>query len=215
VSAPGDALPGWYGKIPALGDFASRRLPPDFVQPWDAWLQQAMRAGRAALDEAWQAAYLNCPVWRFGLLPGVCGRTGWAGIMLPSVDKVGRYFPLTVAVALAPQPAMLAAVFAAHDWFGAIEQAALASLRLDATLDEFERALAAAPYRAAPAAAAASEAAACARHALSGAATGKSLWWRGEAGAGAAVLECAGLPPPGRFALLLTGPGPASRPGPG
>ena len=29
---------GWYGKLPASGDFATRRLPPSFIEPWDAWL---------------------------------------------------------------------------------------------------------------------------------------------------------------------------------
>ena len=28
-------IPGWYGKIPSLGDFASRRLPQSFVAAWD------------------------------------------------------------------------------------------------------------------------------------------------------------------------------------
>ena len=27
---------GWYGKLPASGDFVTRRLPPSFIEPWDA-----------------------------------------------------------------------------------------------------------------------------------------------------------------------------------
>ncbi|MBL8452331.1 MAG: type VI secretion system-associated protein TagF, partial [Zoogloea sp.] len=30
---------GWYGKLPALGDFAQRRLEQDFITGWDTWLQ--------------------------------------------------------------------------------------------------------------------------------------------------------------------------------
>ena len=29
------AAAGWYGKLPTLGDFASRRLDNDFVDIWD------------------------------------------------------------------------------------------------------------------------------------------------------------------------------------
>lgn len=141
VTAPA----GWYGKIPALGDFASRRLPPDFIDMWDRWLQGAMLASRAALGEHWHATYLNSPIWRYLLLPGACGPDSWTGIMLPSVDKLGRPFPLTVAAAIEAQPEAAAAVFAAHDWFRAVEQIALDSLSLDTSVDALEQALAAAP----------------------------------------------------------------------
>ena len=42
-------------------------------------------------------AYLEAPVWRFALPPGMCGERAVLGLMLPSVDKAGRYFPLTFA----------------------------------------------------------------------------------------------------------------------
>jgi len=53
-------LPGWYGKLPALGDFASRRLPPVFVEPWDRWLATGLSAWRDA-DPGWLEAYLGAP----------------------------------------------------------------------------------------------------------------------------------------------------------
>lgn len=140
------SVAGWYGKIPALGDFASRRLPPSFVDSWDAWLQRALAASRAALRERWQEFYLGSPVWRFALLPGVCGDSGWTGIMMPSVDKVGRHFPLTIAVALDAHPEMIATVFAAQNWFAAVEQIALSSLSMDFQVDELEDRLAATPF---------------------------------------------------------------------
>ncbi|RUZ99042.1 type VI secretion system-associated protein TagF, partial [Mesorhizobium sp. M7A.F.Ca.US.002.01.1.1] len=33
-------LPGFYGKMPATGDFVTRRLTGDFVRVWDRWLAQ-------------------------------------------------------------------------------------------------------------------------------------------------------------------------------
>lgn len=145
---PGAVTPvaGWYGKIPALGDFASRRLPAEFVTAWDAWLQKSLAASRSALGERWQGLYLNSPVWRFLLWPGVSGSTGWTGIMMPSIDKVGRHFPLTIAVALAPRPEMILLLSTAKNWFAAIEQIALSSLSTDFSVDQLEAALAAAPF---------------------------------------------------------------------
>ena len=52
---------GWYGKIPSLGDFASRRLPTEFIKPWDAWLQGSMAASRQILADRWLDLYLDQP----------------------------------------------------------------------------------------------------------------------------------------------------------
>lgn len=130
LSVPAHRLPaGWYGKLPALGDFASRRLPPAFVAAWDAWLGRSIGAGRARLGAHWPEAFVRAPAWRFLLLPGVCGPSGWAGVMLPSADAVGRCFPLTVAAALRPGPGMLATALDARDWFERIEQAGCQAVR--------------------------------------------------------------------------------------
>ena len=53
------------------------------------------------MGEAWLPAFLEAPVWRFTLPPGMCGAQAVLGLMLPSVDRAGRYFPLTFA-ALSP-----------------------------------------------------------------------------------------------------------------
>lgn len=129
---------GWYGKIPALGDFASRRLPAGFVNSWDDWLQRSMVASRSSLRERWQELYLNSPIWRFALLPGVFDDKCWIGIMMPSADRVGRYFPLTIVLPLDLYPEILSTVFAAQNWFAALEQIALASLSMDFQVTELE-----------------------------------------------------------------------------
>jgi type VI secretion system protein ImpM len=138
-------IAGWYGKTPSLGDFASRRLPQSFVGTWDAWLQHGIAASRAQLGEAWLDIYLTSPIWRFALLPGVCGAEAWAGLMMPSIDKVGRHFPLTLALPLDAHADILAAVFAAQPWYEALERIALATLNMDLSADDLERGLAANP----------------------------------------------------------------------
>lgn len=122
---------GFFGKIPNHGDFVRRNLPRAFVDPWDEWLQRAVAASKTEMGEAWLNTYLTSPVWRFVLQPGVCGDDGWAGILMPSVDRVGRYFPLTVAASLgeAVQPFDLAA--RAGSWFDAAENVALQVLEQD------------------------------------------------------------------------------------
>ena len=63
---------------------------------------------RDALGEGWLETYLTAPVWRFALAAGCCGPAA-AGIWLPSVDRVGRYYPLRAGVPArgAPPPATL------------------------------------------------------------------------------------------------------------
>ena len=119
---------GWYGKIPQSGDFIVRRLPASFREPWDRWLQAAMAGSRERLGEDWRDAYLSMPVWRFTLAPGVVSTQGWAGLMVPSADSVGRYFPLTVASALPATLDPVGTLLAAAAWLDALEAIALSAL---------------------------------------------------------------------------------------
>ena len=98
MSVAGDTdVPGWFGKISTLGDFAHRRLPPAWLQACDAWLSQALRASRALLGERWLDVYLTTPMQRFAWAPGVIDEHWWFGLFMPSCDSVGRYFPLLIA----------------------------------------------------------------------------------------------------------------------
>lgn len=135
-------IPGWYGKLPGLGDFASRRLPDEFIRPWDAWLQSVIHVCRGNLGEAWQDCYLTMPIWRFVLLPGVVEASGWAGVLMPSVDRVGRQFPLTLVTALSSEAGPAHAVFAGAEWFADMEDAALGVLDPNRGPDDLDRALA-------------------------------------------------------------------------
>ena len=93
-------MAGFYGKLPGKGDFLTRNLPRQFVDVWDDWLQSGMNAAKQVLGDEWLQVYLTSALWRFVLPPGICGESAWAGVMMPSMDRVGRYFPMTVAVEL-------------------------------------------------------------------------------------------------------------------
>ncbi|MEZ5666440.1 MAG: type VI secretion system-associated protein TagF [Alphaproteobacteria bacterium] len=124
---------GYFGKVPLTGDFVRSALPDGFLRPWDLWLQTAIERSRADLGERWLKYYLTSPVWRFALSGGICGERPIAGVMMPSVDQVGRYFPLCLAAALPAdaRPAVVAAT--ESDWYWKAECTVLASLE-----DEFE-----------------------------------------------------------------------------
>lgn len=187
-------VPGFVGKIPSQGDFVSRRLPPDFLEPWDQWMQHGISAAKASLGEHWLNAFLVAPLWRFLLTPGVCGDQAWAGIWFPSVDRVGRHFPLTIAVRLHPSAVSPAILSAQDNWFARIEDVALQALDPEFPLDQIETALAL--YELTPEIPAE-------RFAGNQPAT----FWRtqGSDTIAAAYLSLNGLPDKSQFAAFLTG----------
>lgn len=151
-------LPGWHGKLPALGDFASRRLPHEFIEPWDTWLAAGLQALREQAPAQWLEGYLASPIWRFlllpGVLPGTPGEQGWAGVLMPSVDRAGRYFPFTVAWPLTCLPASAAAFEALHRWLHQLDDLAADALQDDWAVARLEAELGHLPPPAWPAASA-------------------------------------------------------------
>ncbi len=119
---------GAFGKIPALGDFFRFGMAPGFVAAWDGWLQRGILAARDRLGEGWHDCYMTAPIWRFTLAPGLAGAGAALGVMMPSVDRVGRQFPLTLATALPDGADPVATHFAAQACFHALETLALQAL---------------------------------------------------------------------------------------
>jgi type VI secretion system protein ImpM len=122
---------GLYGKLPSHGDFLRRRVSDAFVTVWDEWLQQSIAASRSALGQNWLDVYLTSPVWRFACDTGVCGPKAIAGLMAPSVDRVGRYFPLTLVWEVPQGVHPLAVTLRADRWLDQVER-----LLLDALAEE-------------------------------------------------------------------------------
>ena len=82
-----------------MGDFAQRRMPELFREPWDRWLQNGLAKLRARHTD-WTERYLKAPLWCFVLSEGVIDGRSWLGVLMPSVDGVGRYFPFTLTAEL-------------------------------------------------------------------------------------------------------------------
>ncbi len=147
MNAAAASPPGWHGKLPSLGDFASRRLDADFVEPWDAWLSAGLAALREQRPDGWLEDYLGSPSWRFllmpGVMPGAAGAGGWAGVLMPSVDRVGRYFPLTLVQPLGGHaPCSTQQMAALWHWLGRLDELARDALYDDWTADRLEQELA-------------------------------------------------------------------------
>ncbi|HSW20384.1 MAG TPA: type VI secretion system-associated protein TagF [Ramlibacter sp.] len=90
----------WWGKLPARGDFVGRGLPQRWRSDWDGWLQTGLALAATTLDGAALRERLRVfAPWRYLALP----QPGefWCGIIVPSHDRVGRAFPLTLAERLA------------------------------------------------------------------------------------------------------------------
>ena len=96
---PGNTV-GLYGKLPGYGDFLKRNLTNDFVQLWDEWLQFYVAVSKEQIGNDWLDTYLTSPIWRLVLSCGVIDDNAWAGLIMPSVDRVGRYFPFSMLLRL-------------------------------------------------------------------------------------------------------------------
>jgi type VI secretion system protein ImpM len=217
---------GFFGKLPSRGDFISRHLPKSFLEPWDAWLQAAIAQSRSQLGLSWREYYCTSPIWRFTLGAGVCGPTACAGILMPSVDRVGRYYPLALIAPLVLNASLLTLPTAGAAWFQQAERLALDALDRDVLdLDDFSQQVAIlnTPPAAgvAKASAATGDAWYCslfesldqsqispvlANYLLEKAFPQPSLWWtEGSQQITRCLLICNGMPPVAGFVALLAG----------
>lgn len=131
-----DMQTGLYGKLPAYGDFIFRNLRSTFIHPWDEWLQHFISGSKEQIGDNWLEIYLTSPIWRFVLSPGVIDENTWAGLIMPSVDRVGRYFPISI---VKPFPATLSPVnilLFQQSWFEQIEAQCLEALEGKIDADE-------------------------------------------------------------------------------
>jgi type VI secretion system protein ImpM len=117
-----------FGKLGAKRDFIALVTPRPFLEMWEPWVQGCMSASRHQLGAEWQNAFLTAPVWRFWLGADIAGTTVLGAIM-PSVDGVGRYYPLTLLAMADPSYSIPPPDLNAQDhWFAAAEEFLLSTL---------------------------------------------------------------------------------------
>ena len=117
---------GLFGKLPMQSDFVSHFLPESYTQFWHGWLQASLSVSQEQLGEQWLANYLGAPIWRFAIMPCIVHELGVNGVLIPSVDEVGRYFPLTIAHLSNGCP--WNAFLSGQSWYEKVEYTALLAL---------------------------------------------------------------------------------------
>ncbi len=127
---------GLFGKLPAHGDFVQRNLPAGFITRWDEWLQHFIAGTQEQLAENWLDIYLTSPIWRFVFSSGVIDENIWTGIMMPSVDRVWRYFPVSIVRRLPVQTNPFEFLQNQDGWFSATEELALQALDGEIQIDD-------------------------------------------------------------------------------
>ncbi|MFP7674527.1 type VI secretion system-associated protein TagF [Marivita sp. S0852] len=194
---------GYFGKIPTQGDFVMHNLPRAVVDGLDDWTRHAVRESQKALGRGWLDAFLVAPVWRAVVARDVLGPDPIALVMMPSVDRVGRYFPLILTVPLPDHRGPLSALpRQLNTWFDQAERLALSTLTPDFrrdTLDQgiktltlarwFEPNLRRTPHDAA-----------------------RTLWWVGTAYDDEALRAFDTLPDPARFHDIFLSVRPTPKP---
>lgn len=185
---------GWFGKLPGSGDFAQRRLDPDFTQHWDHWLQDGMAELRQRHAD-WLTHYLQAPVWQFMLGQDVLAERAWLGVLMPSVDAVGRYFPMTVVT---PIEAGCSPQWAAW-WWQRVGHSLLAALEQEDDVTRFEVRLAQNLSAPPPDSAVWPELPTAPLR-------DESVWWTMGHDATPQVLRLAGLPGAARFVDMFMNP---------
>jgi len=78
------------------GDFLSSALPRSFQDKVENWVRGGFVA--AQRNPNWHTEYLSSPIWQFAAARGYFDNNAWCGIIMPSVDSVGRNFPMIIAM---------------------------------------------------------------------------------------------------------------------
>ena len=135
---------GLFGKLPAKRDFIGMNASRRFLEAWEPWLQAGVAMSKQMLGDAWVETYNRAPIWRFWLGADFCGET-MIGAFMPSVDGVGRSFPLAIFVGEGDASLAPPELEPNDAWFEAAEAVLLDALEPGATLERIAEKVAALP----------------------------------------------------------------------
>ncbi|ACV27907.1 type VI secretion system-associated protein TagF [Kangiella koreensis] len=86
---------GCFGKIRNCGDFISRHMPHEIESSFTEWLEEGLAETKERFQQQWLDYFLTSPIWNF-VIEEPDSEQVIVGTMMPSMDKVGRYYPLIV-----------------------------------------------------------------------------------------------------------------------
>ncbi|MBP1853455.1 type VI secretion system-associated protein TagF [Rhizobium halophytocola] len=128
---------GFFGKLPSRGDFISDALERDLIEVVDGWLQDGMQAAASHFGPRWSQVFTRSPPWRFIVEKRVWGPCTYAGVIIPSRDRVGRDYPLLMIAKLHGFDDHPRTLYGDLPWFTAVEGLAESSRARDFDLDHF------------------------------------------------------------------------------
>lgn len=118
---------GLFGKYPGKRDFLALNLPRGVAGVVEPWLQKAVAISRERLGQVWKDYYFIHPIWSFRLGAGIAG-SDCIGALMPSVDGVGRCFPLCIVAHAPPQAAFPLYGEIPAEWIGDLHARLLSAL---------------------------------------------------------------------------------------
>lgn len=121
-------VPGWYGKLPATGDFLQYRISEKMVSGWFNWFLQSLHQSHHQ-NTVTKEAFMQAPIWNFILpaTPGVpCIQMG---CLLPSQDSIGRIWPLIAIRTFSVDEWHPAQLAVSGDWYQSLGKMLLESIQ--------------------------------------------------------------------------------------
>lgn len=141
MSAPSTPHACWFGKLPSIGDFVGRRMPHALATDWDYWLRSGLDQLRSDAPQSWTQRFVLSPIWFF-LTPARITGAPACGVIAPSVDRVGRFYPLTVMSLASERQQAMAEPAALARFLVGVHAAVVDARRLPLSPDEIDARLA-------------------------------------------------------------------------
>lgn len=131
---------GWYGKIPAAGDFLHRRVSREVIAWWDKWLQLSL-SGAWSQADGLRRAYAQAPMWNFVVPAGAGPGQVQLGCIAASHDRVGRRYPVCAVLELPADDYTPALLDGAAGFFRQLGMALMGAVRNGYGADQLEHAV--------------------------------------------------------------------------
>ena len=101
VEQPGIMI-GVYGKLPCAGDFFYRHLSASTLEALDRFHAQSLYELQKTYANQWQERFLHSAAWCCYIPRHCWADSSFLGVIVPSCDRVGRAYPLTLLLPLTP-----------------------------------------------------------------------------------------------------------------
>lgn len=135
------ATAAWFGKLPSQGDFVGRRMPHAMVKCWDDWMRSGLDTLRHEAPANWEQRFVHSPLWFF-MSPAVVMGVPVVGVLAPSVDRVGRCYPISVMAVADQDDCGLASDGAVIRFLTGARDAVINARRLPLSADQLDAQLA-------------------------------------------------------------------------